>query len=322
MNLHSQARSTYGATVWSWVALAYFVVVVLGGAIVRTSGAGAGCGDRWPLCNGQWVPHHPRLVTIIEFTHRSTTFVAVLLFAIMIGWTFRATTEGHWARRAASWTALLLVTESVLGAVLVLRHLVVQNTSLERVVVQSIHFTNTMLLLGAATLTPVFLSLRESSGEAESGLRTISIATVVLTILTGAAGSLAALADTLYPYPTLASAIHADFDPASPALLHLRWLHPASALMLGVLCGVLMVRYVRAGRRGAAVGLGLIFFLQVALGLADVLLLAPVWCQLLHLLAADVFWIGLVAATAPDLFRRQAPSVSRRLIPVSGHSRI
>ena len=115
-------------------------------------------GIRWPLCNGEFIPHHPRLVTIIEFSHRSTTFVAVVLFAVMILWTFRATSKGHPARKAAVWTALLLITESALGAVLVLRHLVDKNASFERVAVQSVHFSNTMLLLGAAALTPFFLT--------------------------------------------------------------------------------------------------------------------------------------------------------------------
>jgi heme A synthase len=34
--------------------------------------------------------------------------------------------------------------------------------------------------------------------------------------------------------------------------------------------------------------------LQYALGLADVLLLAPLWLQLLHLFGADLFWIALI----------------------------
>lgn len=306
-SIRKQHRSTYGARVWSWISLAYFVVVVLGGAVVRTSGAGAGCGDRWPLCNGELVPHHPHLLTIIEFTHRSSTFVAVLLFAVMIYWTFWATDKGHPARKAAAWTALLLITESIFGAVLVLRHLVVQNTSFERVAVQSIHFTNTMLLLGAATLTPVFLTSTERKSAAGANLKGISLTTVVLAVVTGAAGALAALADTLYPSSTLESALRADFASTSPALLHMRWLHPASALLLSISCCILIARYLGANRRAAALGLGLALFLQAIVGLTDVLLLAPVWCQLLHLLAADVFWIGLIAVTAPALFAGKAP---------------
>jgi cytochrome c oxidase assembly protein subunit 15 len=35
---------------------------------------------------------------------------------------------------------------------------------------------------------------------------------------------------------------------------------------------------------------------QLVLGLANVLLLAPVWIQLLHLLVADLLWMALVRA--------------------------
>ena len=312
-------RSSYGVVVWSWISVAYFVVVVLGGAVVRTSGAGAGCGDRWPLCNGEFIPHHPRLVTIIEFSHRSTTFVAVVLFAVMILWTFRATSKGHPARKAAVWTALLLITESALGAVLVLRHLVDKNASFERVAVQSVHFSNTMLLLGAAALTPFFLTATIRQNTRIDRFRTISIITVILTLLTGAAGALAALADTIYPSASLNEALRADFSPFSPALLHMRWLHPAGAFLMSIFCCVLICRYFKCNRRMAAFGLSVILFLQFAIGAVDVLLLAPTWCQLLHLLAADCFWIGLVTATAPEVFQsesigRASRSVKRSLV--------
>jgi heme A synthase len=38
--------------------------------------------------------------------------------------------------------------------------------------------------------------------------------------------------------------------------------------------------------------------LQFVLGIGDVLLLAPVWMQVLHLLGADLYWIALVALAA------------------------
>jgi cytochrome c oxidase assembly protein subunit 15 len=43
--------------------------------------------------------------------------------------------------------------------------------------------------------------------------------------------------------------------------------------------------------------IGLLAF-QFVLGLADVLLLAPVWMQILHLLGADLYWIALVTLAA------------------------
>jgi cytochrome c oxidase assembly protein subunit 15 len=37
---------------------------------------------------------------------------------------------------------------------------------------------------------------------------------------------------------------------------------------------------------------------QFALGLADIMLLAPVWMQILHLLGADLYWVALVSLAA------------------------
>jgi heme a synthase len=38
--------------------------------------------------------------------------------------------------------------------------------------------------------------------------------------------------------------------------------------------------------------------LQIALGVADVALLAPLWLQITHLLGADLLWIALVLLAA------------------------
>jgi heme A synthase len=45
----------------------------------------------------------------------------------------------------------------------------------------------------------------------------------------------------------------------------------------------------------------LIVLLQLLAGLINVVLLAPVWLQLVHLLLADLIWIGLVLFSANTL---------------------
>ena len=39
----------------------------------------AGCGNHWPLCNGEVVPQAPAVATLIEFTHRAIHWCATLL---------------------------------------------------------------------------------------------------------------------------------------------------------------------------------------------------------------------------------------------------
>jgi cytochrome c oxidase assembly protein subunit 15 len=118
------------------------------------------------------------------------------------------------------------------------------------------------------------------------------------TLIVGVSGSLAALGDTLFPASSLRGAFAQDFAASSPWLLRLRGVHPISAVIAGifVLWLVGQARRVEAGRLPTVVAALLGF--QFALGLADVLLLAPVWMQIVHLLGADLYWIALVALAA------------------------
>ena len=92
----NRALAAYAAAV-----LGFMILVILWGAVVRATGSGAGCGDRWPLCNGDFFPHHPRIATMIEFTHRSMSGICTVLVGALIAWTFVARPRGDRARTAA-----------------------------------------------------------------------------------------------------------------------------------------------------------------------------------------------------------------------------
>lgn len=290
-------RDGRGLTAYAWCVLGFMVLVVLEGAIVRATGSGAGCGNHWPLCNGDFFPHHPRLATIIEYTHRSMTGFCVTLVSILIAWVFFARAKGERARKAAVWVGVLLLTEALLGAVLVIGGYVERNASDARVFVQGIHFTNTMLLLAALTLTAWWLRRNQetSSGPVEG--RSLAWIGLLATIVVGATGAVAALADTLFPSPSLRAGLVDDFAATAPLIVRMRWLHPAAAI-IGVVCVAWLCLRVRSNVARWVVAL---LVLQLVLGTGDVLLLAPTWMQVLHLLGADLYWIALVALSADVL---------------------
>ena len=289
------SRNPKSAARFAWLTLAFFILVVLWGAVVRATGSGGGCGAHWPLCNGDFFPHHPRLATIIEFAHRSTSGICTVLDLLLIVWTFRATTRGHRARKTALWSAALLIMEALFGAVLVLFHYVEDNISTGRIVMQAIHFTNTLLLMAALALTAKFLTQKPAPNKPAS--RSIALLAILTTIFVGATGALAALADTLFPSPSLRAAIVADFATTSPLLVRMRWMHPAAAIV-ALICVCLLIRIrTRVGRTLIA-----LILLQFALGTLDILLLAPTWMQILHLLGADIFWVALVLIAADGLW--------------------
>jgi cytochrome c oxidase assembly protein subunit 15 len=301
-NSRSRALPQYAAVV-----VGFMVLVILEGALVRATGSGAGCGNHWPLCNGDFFPHHPRLATIIEYTHRSMTGICISLISILIAWTFLARPSGDRARRAVVWTGILLITEALLGALLVKGGYVESNASNMRVVMQCIHFTNTMLLLAAITLTWWWSRARtQPPTNLALHARTVAWTSLITTLFVGATGSVAALADTLFPPTSLQAAFLQDFATHSPLLVRMRWLHPATAI-IALSCAIWIALQLRSKLGQMVVGL---VCLQILLGAADVLLLAPTWLQVLHLLGADLYWIALVVACATILAPNHAASAA------------
>jgi len=315
-------RSERSLPRFAWFAVFYNVLVVLWGALVRASGSGAGCGNHWPLCNGQVIPVSPGFHTVIEFTHRMMTGPgdSVVIIALLI-WTIRATAKRDAARFFAIASTVLLVNEAFLGALLVKLSYVTDNQSVGRMVVLSVHFSNTLFLLAALTLTA--WSLSHMPNQEPQDWRTLhrargfgwAVTGLVATVLVGVSGSMAALGDTLFPASSLSVAFAQDFAASSPMLLRLRILHPASALAAALLVIWLVARSRQsempyAGREKSSptelaprASLVLVLLaLQFALGIADVLLLAPAWMQLLHLLGADLYWVALVLLAAETVW--------------------
>jgi heme a synthase len=286
---------------YAWAVLAYNIAVVLWGAAVRATGSGAGCGDRWPLCNGSVIQHYPTAATLIEFAHRASSGLALLAVIGLVFWTFRGVPRLHLARVASVVALILTLNEALLGALLVLLGKVAHDQSASRGVYLALHLTNTLLLLGALALTAHFLSRSQGYMRGSVELRAPSLAFTGLfaVIIVGVSGSLAALGDTLFPATSLRAAFAQDFSGASSWLIRLRWVHPALSLIAGLFVLWLVFHGARSAfHRKLAFSVAGLLFLQYALGVADVTLLTPTWMQMLHLLGADLLWITLVVLAA------------------------
>lgn len=297
----SASRPPASLTRFAWGVLAYNVAVVLWGAVVRATSSGAGCGDHWPLCNGVVLQTNPRLATLIELAHRMTSGVTVIAVLLLVVWTFRATAAGHLARVAAVAAAALTFNEALIGALLVLLRLTADNRSPARAVYLSLHLANTLLLLGALALAAHFLSRREAFHRRSVGFTQmpLTITGLAATLVVGVSGTLAALSDTLFPATSIGAAFAQDFSGSGGWLVRLRVVHPITAVIAGVfICWLLLRSASRPAIRGLAVGVVLLLALQYGLGVADVVMLAPVWMQIVHLLGADLLWISLVVLAA------------------------
>ena len=291
---------------FAWFVVAYNVAVVVWGAYVRATGSGAGCGSRWPLCNGQFLPTTPRTQTVIEFTHRVTSGLSLVVVAILLIWCLRRTAKGDWPRYSAVAAAVLLLNEALLGALLVLYdHAGGLDRSTTHALFSCLHFGNTLFLLAALGLTARWIS---SDGRRFSAVRTPYqiIATrlgLVSVMVIGITGSLSSFGDTIFPADSLRRAVLQDFSSSGPTLLRLRVLHPIAVVVGSMYVLWLLQAFWRKQERSAWMSLLPITLTgQIALGAMNVILLAPVWLQMTHLLVAEIFWILLVLASADQLF--------------------
>lgn len=305
---------------YSWITLAYNVAVILWGAMVRATGSGAGCGSHWPLCNGEVVPRSPRIETVIELTHRVTSGIALLLVIGLVVLAFRWRPRGHAVRKAACWTLFFILTEAGVGAGLVLFELVADNQSMARALFMSTHLINTFFLLGAMTLTAHFASGRPPFRlRGQGSLAAWLVTGAAALLLAGVSGAIAALGDTLFPAATLTEALGQDLSPTAHLLIRLRILHPALAVAAAALSIFLAFRLESlqpgslAARWANRWTLRLVF-LQIVAGVANVLLLAPVWMQLVHLLLADLVWISYFVVAAQALAGAQGVGYKARLV--------
>jgi heme a synthase len=305
---------------YGWGVLVYNLAVIAWGAYVRATRSGAGCGAHWPLCNGEVIPQSPSVAMLVEFSHRVTSGLALVAVVALLVWTWRACAPGHPARRGAAWSMAFMLTEAAVGAALVLFQLVAGNASMARALFMSVHLANTFLLLACLALTAWWLSFagteagatRMGAGVTRSLRRrpasrrdlvrfTVGAAAI---LVAGISGAVAALGDTLFPSGTLTQALGADLSATSHVLIRLRLLHPAITLIVAAGLVIMGVRFWFEGR-GATRTLGLAVagtaVMQVLVGFTNVLLLAPVWLQMVHLLVADGVWIAFVLLAASAL---------------------
>ncbi len=283
----------------AWAVLAYTVLVILFGAWVRITGSGAGCGEHWPSCHGAIVPRSPSIATVIEFTHRVTSGLCLVSVLGLLWMARRSFPAGHAVRLGAALAVLFTITEALVGAGLVRFGLVDKNDSVARAVVMAIHLINTSLLTGAITFAasrarPVPVGPRAPRAGLWIGTAIVGL------LLVGVSGAVTALGDTLFPAQAgdLAARIAEDHGTGAHFLQRLRVFHPFIAVGLGLY--VLVVASGLSGpqanpvarRWGGVVMLGVL--VQVAAGVVNILLSAPGWLQIVHLLLGTGLWIALI----------------------------
>ena len=277
--------------------LGYTLAVILLGAYVRASGSGAGCGRSWPTCQGEFLPTSAEGAQAVEFAHRATSGLTGVLIIVLVLMVVRRFSAGHPARKAAVWSLVFVITEGLFGAALVRGELVADDASVARAIIVPVHLVNTLFLVAALVFTIWFASVGGVPGAAANRrLFRLVLAAAAAMILLAATGAIAALADTLFPSASVSTGLADDFDSASTFLTRLRIVHPVLAVAVGVFVAWIAYRSTAPGRPRSTSASALLALvgLQLAAGVVNVVLLTPIWLQLVHLLLADLLWIALI----------------------------
>jgi heme A synthase len=202
-----------------------------------------------------------------------------------------------------------MLAEALLGAGLVLFGLVGDDDSIARAWVMAFHLVNTCLLLACAALTAWNAGeLTEVRTPRVRWAKALLISALAGTLILVASGAVAALGDTLFPVDTFSEGLSDDFSAEAHVLVRLRVYHPMLAVIVSCLVlGAAFVCWQGGGTGAARFGIltGFLFLAQLTVGVFNLLLLAPVWLQMVHLLFADLCWIALVLLASVTLQRRE-----------------
>ena len=266
------------------------IVSILAGAFVRATGSGDGCGATWPTCKGRIIPALTDTSELIEFSHRSVSGFLLIVTLIIFSKT-RKLHKASLVKSVTNYLTFFVIFEAIIGAVIVLFEWVGLNSSLPRIIAVPIHLVNTFGLLGSYAI--LYKILEDDIQEIKSIFNKNFILISFLFLLSGATGSITALADVLFPSASFIEGFLADFDKTSEVLTRLRILHPIISTILSI---VLYLHSTRINKKyGVNVKLLKTFvIIAVSLGVLNVLSNIILPLSILHLAIADFLWISYI----------------------------
>ena len=300
-------------------ATTYLLVVI--GAIVRSTGSGMGCPD-WPMCHGALVPPLGDNAAWIEWTHRT---VAAIVGLLVLGVAFLAVR--HHRRQ------LSIVVPSVAAVVLTgfqawLGKVTVETNNAGEWV--TAHLAAALALL--ALLVFVAIRARYPAGLAARGrsqsltlLLAFTAAAVYLLMLFGAQVTSTGASLVFPDWPLFNGQLLPTFssEPALAGLQMAHFLHRAVAALVGAIVIVAAVASWRSTRRatqrgvsggpanvlalvGTAAGL---YAVQVIVGALQITTSLAAWAVALHLALGAAIWALVAAGLFVSYFEARASAV-------------
>ena len=273
--LIGEARRGPRALGWAAVGAVFLLMTI--GNIVSATGSGLACPD-WPLCHGRLIPPL-RPDVLIEYSHRLIAAVASTLLIATIVVTLRGA-GARGSRRIGLALVVLLAVQIGLGGVTVLLKL--------PHLISTAHLVNALLILGGLVL----LVSRAGAAAATPRIARLARAGIAVLLLQLALGG--------YVRHTGAGLACPDFPLCSGEILPGHWLAVVHWIhrWLGVTLLGFFIHLSVASRRtplgGATAIAATLAVLQVALGVAAVLLRLDPPIRAIHAAVGYALWGALV----------------------------
>ena len=266
------------------------IASILAGAFVRATGSGDGCGATWPTCKGKIIPALSDTSELIEFSHRSVSGVLLVVTLIIFAKT-RKFQKDSLVRTVTNYLTFFVIFEALIGAVIVIFEWVGLNSSLPRIIAVPIHLVNTFGLLGSYAI--LYKILQDDLQNIKNMFNKNFLLISSLFLLSGATGSITALADVLFPSASFVEGFLADFDRTSEVLTRLRILHPIISSILSIVLYVYATG-IRKKYNVRVKPLQILILIAVFLGVINVLSNIVLPLSILHLAIADFLWISYI----------------------------
>ena len=266
------------------------IASILAGAFVRATGSGDGCGATWPTCKGKIIPALSDTSELIEFSHRSVSGVLLVVTLIIFAKT-RKFQKDSLVRIVTNYLTFFVIFEALIGAVIVIFEWVGLNSSLPRIIAVPIHLVNTFGLLGSYAI--LYKILQDDLQNIKDMFNKNFLLISSLFLLSGATGSITALADVLFPSASFVEGFLADFDRTSEVLTRLRILHPIISSTLSIVLYVYATG-IRKKYNVSVKSLQILILIAVFLGVINVLSNIVLPLSILHLAIADFLWISYI----------------------------
>ena len=266
------------------------IASILAGAFVRATGSGDGCGATWPTCKGKIIPALSDTSELIEFSHRSVSGVLLVVTLIIFAQP-RKFQKDSLVRIVTNYLTFFVIFEALIGAVIVIFEWVGLNSSLPRIIAVPIHLVNTFGLLGSYAI--LYKILQDDLQNIKNMFNKNFLLISSLFLLSGATGSITALADVLFPSASFVEGFLADFDRTSEVLTRLRILHPIISSTLSIVLYVYATG-IRKKYNVSVKPLQTLILIAVFLGVINVLSNIVLPLSILHLAIADFLWISYI----------------------------